>query len=710
MIIACVAALSAPSSPTQAREVLVTTDWVYENLKSPNVRLVEVSVDPGVYEQGHVQGAVGFEWHTELCRSGRARHRLAERRSRSSAASAGIANDTTVVLYGDNNNWFAAWGFWIFTMYGHANVQADGRRAQEVGAEKRPLDTSVAGLRPDELQGRGGGHRRCARGSPTWSQTVEKKDAVLVDVRSPDEYAGKIIAPPGIQELAIRAGHIPGANNMPWSKAVNDDGTFKSADELRKLYAEAGVDGTQADHHLLPDRRALEPHLVRAAGDPRLRRAQLRRLVDRVRQRRRRADRERGRHRLDRASSRSGWRCRSLGRAAMASPCAGRRCAAAGARRGCARGVLRCRIMARAAARFSRCSAARAFGVVLQRSRFCFASAFRDLFLLRDRRGLLGVLAALAVGQRRLRGRLRRRLPDPSPATCRRRRTSRPSAGTSCSAACPSASAWCSPAAASAATSTASAKARSSRRWRCSARSPASGSASWPGTRSTSPRSRRRRSVWLPQEPRLRRRARRAARRARGAGRAAALKCTALAPAPSEPIYLRAALRRVFVDGLAGMGRRRRRRGLGDAGLSCARAARRHRRARPRRAQLADGLGHRCRASCEGLDGSAGCRPPGERRGPLPERVFVIALVAGSLARGAARRASSGLRVRAPAELRARGRGRRAARLRRDDLARLHGRHAALRASWPSRSRAGSSALGLLAGAWAGGKLLRALA
>jgi thiosulfate/3-mercaptopyruvate sulfurtransferase len=146
------------------------------------------------------------------------------------------------VLYGDNNNWFACWGFWIFTMYGHADVRLmdGGRKKWEL--EQRPLDTSVPAYPATSYQVAAADLGLRARLDDV-VQTLEKKDAVLVDVRSPDEHAGKIIAPPGIQELAIRAGCIPGSKNVPWSKTVKDDGTFRAADELRKLYAEAGVDG-----------------------------------------------------------------------------------------------------------------------------------------------------------------------------------------------------------------------------------------------------------------------------------------------------------------------------------------------------------------------------------------------------------------------------------------------------------------------------------
>jgi thiosulfate/3-mercaptopyruvate sulfurtransferase len=229
--------------PASAADPLVSTDWVFQNLANPKVRVLEVSVDPGVYEQGHVPGAVGVKWHTELAdpvnRDIVSREAFEKLLSR-----AGVSKDTTVVLYGDNNNWFAAWGYWIFKVYGHDDVRLmdGGRKKWE--AEKRPWDTTVpthptAAYKVGEpdlaLRARLGDVVDVVRG---------KGKAVLVDVRSPDEFSGKVFAPAGVQELAIRAGHIPGAKSVPWSKTVAENGTFKPKAELKQLYADAGVDGT----------------------------------------------------------------------------------------------------------------------------------------------------------------------------------------------------------------------------------------------------------------------------------------------------------------------------------------------------------------------------------------------------------------------------------------------------------------------------------
>src|SRR5262245_20759252 len=226
-----------------AQDALVSTQWVADHLADPRVRLVEVSVDPRVYEKGHVQGAVGLKWHSELCDPVR-RDILSAEQFEKLCSRSGIANDSTVVLYGDNNNWFAAWGAWTFHLYGHASVKLmDGGRAKWE-AEKRPWDTTVPA--PAAASYKVACTAALRARLPDVLAVVEgKKPAVLVDVRSPDEFTGKVIAPPGIQELAIRAGHIPGAKNVPWKSAVKEDGTFKDVAELKQLYAAAGVDGSK---------------------------------------------------------------------------------------------------------------------------------------------------------------------------------------------------------------------------------------------------------------------------------------------------------------------------------------------------------------------------------------------------------------------------------------------------------------------------------
>jgi thiosulfate/3-mercaptopyruvate sulfurtransferase len=230
----------APALPAAAQDVLVTTQWVSDNTRASGVRLVEVSVDPGVYEKGHVQGAVGWKWHSQLCDPVN-RDVVSADNFAKLCAGAGISNDTTVVLYGDNSNWFACWAVWIFKLYGHKDVRLmDGGRDKWT-LEKRPWDTTAPSFAAAEYKASPPNRSLRARLADVL-QVVEDKDrAVLIDVRSPEEFSGKIIAPAGVQELAIRAGHIPGARNVPWKRVINDDGTFKPVEELRKIYAAAGV-------------------------------------------------------------------------------------------------------------------------------------------------------------------------------------------------------------------------------------------------------------------------------------------------------------------------------------------------------------------------------------------------------------------------------------------------------------------------------------
>lgn len=223
--------------------VLVTADWLDENLDNPNVRVIEVSVIPGVYERGHIPGAVNFVWHTDFVDT-LTRDIVSPERFQELARAAGINQDTTVILYGDNNNWFAAWGAWIFRGYGFEDVRLlDGGRVKWE-ADGRVLSTSVeahaegnisVGAFNDELR---------ALRNEVLDVVEGVTPGVLIDIRSGAEYNGEIFAPEGVQELAVRAGHIPGAVNVPWGQNVNADGTFKSLDELRALYADLGIDGS----------------------------------------------------------------------------------------------------------------------------------------------------------------------------------------------------------------------------------------------------------------------------------------------------------------------------------------------------------------------------------------------------------------------------------------------------------------------------------
>ena len=241
---ACFAAATFTSSLT-AENPLVPTEWVAANSSRPNIRLIEVSVETGLYEQGHIPGAAHVRWHTDLVDNPR-RDVVSKEQFEALASRLGITPETTVVLYGDNNNWFAAWGAWIFHYYGHEKVRLldGGRKKWEL--EKRPLETGAPALRPSQYKVAKVNHALRARLSEVVAVAEGKADKGLLDIRSPDEFSGKVIAPAGIQELAIRAGHVPNAVNVPWGTAVNQaDGTYKSPEELRAIYAQKGIDGSK---------------------------------------------------------------------------------------------------------------------------------------------------------------------------------------------------------------------------------------------------------------------------------------------------------------------------------------------------------------------------------------------------------------------------------------------------------------------------------
>lgn len=220
-------------------EVLVSPEWVAAHADDPNVRLIEVDVDTSAYDKGHIRNAVGWNWTTQL--NDHVRRDIPSQKQFEELASAtGISPDTTVVLYGDNNNWFAAFAFWQFKIYGHKDVRLlnGGRKKWEL--EGRPFTTDAPAVKATNYHANPPDSSLRARRDSIF-QILSGKQANLVDVRSPDEFTGKVIAPAGMTETAQRGGHIPGAVNIPWAKAANEDGTFKSYDELRDLYESKGV-------------------------------------------------------------------------------------------------------------------------------------------------------------------------------------------------------------------------------------------------------------------------------------------------------------------------------------------------------------------------------------------------------------------------------------------------------------------------------------
>ena len=223
---------------------LVSTQWVADHGGDANVRLVEVDVDTVAYEQGHIAGAVGWNWETQLQQTVR-RDLINKEEVEGLLGESGVDNDTTVVLYGDNNNWFAAWAYWQLAYYGHADVRLmNGGRARWE-SDGRPLTTDVPSHAAKSYTASEPNEDIRAYRDYVLAATNEGNIA-LVDVRSPDEFSGALLAPPNLpQEGAQRGGHIPGASNIPWASAVDGDGTFKSAEALRELYGAQGIDGNR---------------------------------------------------------------------------------------------------------------------------------------------------------------------------------------------------------------------------------------------------------------------------------------------------------------------------------------------------------------------------------------------------------------------------------------------------------------------------------
>ncbi len=223
-------------------EVLVSTDWVKENLGKPGIKLVEIDVDTKAYDAGHIPGAVGFNWQTQLQDQVR-RDIITKEDFEKLVAGAGISPNDTVVVYGDNNNWFAAYGFWLFKIYGHKDVRLmNGGRVKWLNESDKTLTTDKPNPTPAQYRTT---HMNLELRAmlPQVLEASRSGKWNLVDVRSPDEFTGKVIAPPGMTETAQRGGHIPGARSIPWSTAVGPDGAFKSAEELQSIYfQQKGVD------------------------------------------------------------------------------------------------------------------------------------------------------------------------------------------------------------------------------------------------------------------------------------------------------------------------------------------------------------------------------------------------------------------------------------------------------------------------------------
>ena len=218
---------------------LVSAEWVQENLKSPNIVIVEVDEDTTLYDQGHIEGAIRFHWRDDL-QDGLIRDLISKEKFEALLSKSGISNDTTVILYGGNNNWFATYAFWYFKVYGHQDVRLidGGRKRWEL--DGRPFTTEVPVAKVAKYVAKERDNAIRAYRDEVIAAIGTKN---IVDVRSPAEFSGELAAPAHLpQEGGQIKGHIPTAKNIPWSKAANEDGTFKSDAELKEIYTGAGVD------------------------------------------------------------------------------------------------------------------------------------------------------------------------------------------------------------------------------------------------------------------------------------------------------------------------------------------------------------------------------------------------------------------------------------------------------------------------------------
>jgi thiosulfate/3-mercaptopyruvate sulfurtransferase len=222
-----------------AKDVLVDTQWVEDHLSDDSIRIVEVDENPGLYAEAHIPGAIGFDWKTDLQDQVK-RDFLSPKEFGDLFGGRGISNEHTIVLYGDRNNWFAAYTYWYLKYYGHDNVKLVNGPREKWISEGRPTSTDVPEFEPLTFDAQEGDAAIRAMRDEVFDAV--DRDVALVDVRSPQEFSGELIAMAGYeQEGAQRSGHIPGAASVPWAQAVQLDGTFKSADDLRELYGAKGV-------------------------------------------------------------------------------------------------------------------------------------------------------------------------------------------------------------------------------------------------------------------------------------------------------------------------------------------------------------------------------------------------------------------------------------------------------------------------------------
>jgi thiosulfate/3-mercaptopyruvate sulfurtransferase len=244
-LVSTIGVVPANAAPKNQARSVAQPDWLEANLDNPKVRIIEVSTEPGIYERGHIKNAIKFVWHTDLVDTVN-RDIINAKNFSKLVQKAGISDDTTVVLYGDKNNWFAAWGAWIFNIYGQKDVRVlDGGRVKWE-KDGRALTTAVPTFSAGNFVATKADKAiRATLINDVLPVAKKRVKADLVDIRGADEYNGKIFAAPGFQELSVRAGHIPGAVNVPWGANVNADGTFKTVAELKKLYADKGIDGKQ---------------------------------------------------------------------------------------------------------------------------------------------------------------------------------------------------------------------------------------------------------------------------------------------------------------------------------------------------------------------------------------------------------------------------------------------------------------------------------